>query len=418
MSDLAIAMPLRTCYRIKTDLWEIWATSKFPNCDLSIVRTVFLLKSAESAQSADSAGLAVVAREACHNSVPKKVFEVLISKKHLVEWNIVNPVVDYLRISLIDRCNFRCQYCMPDDAELQFLQQQDRLTVEELLTLLREVFIPVGFTRFRLTGGEPLLHPQVIEIVRAIAALPETRDLSLTTNGFRLATVAPELYAAGLQRINISMDSLDPGIFDQITGNRGRQRWQQVWAGIQACDRLGFSPLKINVVVIPGINDHEVLDLAALTIQNDWHIRFIEFMPIGNGDLFGSKGWIDSATLRSQIRDRWGLEAGQVRGNGPADVFQIPQAKGTLGFISQMSECFCDRCNRMRLSADGWLRPCLLNEVGQIDLRSALRAGENLDLLREQVRSLLVAKPEINYQQRESGTVDGRYGRTMSQIGG
>jgi cyclic pyranopterin phosphate synthase len=140
-------------------------------------------------------------------------------------------------------------------------------------------------------------------------------------------------------------------------------------------------------------------------------------MPIGNAQLFGNQGWVASADLRQRIHAAFGLTESQVRGNGPADVFQIPGAKGTLGFISQMSECFCDRCNRMRLSADGWLRPCLLNESNQIDLKTALRAGTDPAQLRQQVRQLLALKPEINFKQRESGTT-GTYTRTMSQIGG
>ena len=325
--------------------------------------------------------------------------------------------INYLRISLIDRCNFRCQYCMPEGADLAYALQQNLLTQDELLTLIREVFIPVGFSRFRLTGGEPLIRPGVVEIVRAIASFPETQDLAMTTNAFLLAELAQDLYDAGLRRINISLDSLKAEVFDQIIGNRGRSRWQQVWAGIQATYQVGFNPLKLNVVVIPGVNDEEVLDLAALSIERDWHVRFIEFMPIGNDDLFQDRGWVSSEELRRRIRDRWGLTDGQVRGNGPADVFQIPGAKGTLGFISQMSECFCDRCNRMRLSADGWLRPCLLNETGQIDLRTQLRSGVPLHELRHQVRELVLLKPEINYKERDSGTT-GRYSRTMSQIGG
>lgn len=325
--------------------------------------------------------------------------------------------VDYLRISLIDRCNFRCQYCMPEGAELDYILQQELLTNQELLTLLKEVFIPVGFSRFRLTGGEPLLRPRVVELVSAIASLPETQDLSMTTNAFLLSPIAQDLYNAGLRRLNISLDSLDPDTFAQISGNRGRSRWQEVWDGIQAAHRVGFDPLKLNVVVIPGVNDHEVLDLAALTLERQWHVRFIEFMPIGNDQLFAGKGWVSSADLRQRIRDVFGLTESSVRGNGPADVFQIPGAKGTLGFISQMSECFCDRCNRMRLSADGWLRPCLLNETGQIDLKTALRTGIEMAELREKVQQLLFLKPEINFKQRDSGTT-GAYSRTMSQIGG
>ncbi len=326
--------------------------------------------------------------------------------------------VDYLRISLIDRCNFRCQYCMPEGADIAYALSQDILTAQELRTLLQEVLIPVGFTRFRLTGGEPLVRSDVVEIVQTIAQFPETQDLSMTTNGFLLAGMAQDLYHAGLRRINISLDSLDAATFDLIIGNRGRSRWQSVWQGIQTAYAVGFNPLKLNVVVIPGVNDQEVLDLAALSLDRAWHVRFIEFMPIGNADLFGDRGWISSESLRQQIRDRWGLTDGQVRGNGPADVFQIPGAQGTLGFISQMSECFCDRCNRMRLSADGWLRPCLLNELGQLDLKTALRSGVPLVELRQQVQTLLSLKPEINYKQRESGTTLGTYSRTMSQIGG
>ncbi len=325
--------------------------------------------------------------------------------------------VDYLRISLIDRCNFQCQYCMPSGAEFDYILQPNLLTSSELIILLKEVFIPVGFNRFRLTGGEPLVRRDVVEIVEAIASLPETQDLSMTTNGFLLAPLAQDLYNAGLRRINISLDSLNPETFDKIIGNNGRSRWQQVWQGIQAAYNVGFNPLKLNVVVIPGVNDQEILDLAALTIHRHWHVRFIEFMPIGNNALFENKGWIPSAELRQNIQAVFGLTESSVKGNGPADIFQIPGAKGTLGFISQMSECFCDRCNRMRLSADGWLRPCLLNESGQIDLKTAFRNGIFLPELREQVRQLLTIKPEINFKERNSGT-DTTYSRTMSQIGG
>ncbi|MEA5420720.1 GTP 3',8-cyclase MoaA [Spirulina sp. CCNP1310] len=328
----------------------------------------------------------------------------------------MNPV-DYLRISLIDRCNFRCQYCMPEGEELAYVRRQDWLTIAELLILLEQVFMPLGFRKFRLTGGEPLLRPEVVEVVGAIASLPQTEDIALTTNGFLLAPLAEPLYQAGLRRINISLDSLDPDTFEAMIGNGGKSRWPQVWEGIQAAQRVGFAPLKLNVVVIPGVNDHEIEDFAALTLDRPWHVRFIEFMPIGNGSLFGERAWVASAELRRRIGDRWGLTTGQVQGNGPADVFQIPGAVGTVGFISQMSECFCDRCNRMRLAADGWLRPCLLNETGQINLRDALRNGVPIEEIYQQVAALLAHKPEINFQARESGTT-GTYSRTMSQIGG
>ncbi|EDX85285.1 molybdenum cofactor biosynthesis protein A [Synechococcus sp. PCC 7335] len=333
--------------------------------------------------------------------------------------SLPNPpnAIDYLRISLVDRCNFQCVYCMPEGVDLQYALKEHWLSQDEILQLLRGVFIPLGFTRFRLTGGEPLLRPEIVDLVRAITQLPQTEDLAITTNGFLLSKLAQPLYEAGLRRINISLDSLNAQTFEQIIGGKGRSRWHDVWQGIQTAHQVGFSPLKLNVVVIPGINDHEVLELAALSIEQEWHVRFIEFMPIGNDTLFGSKGWIDSESIRLQIRDRWGIETSSVKGNGPADVFQIPGAKGTIGFISQMSECFCDRCNRMRLSADGLLRPCLLNENGQIDLRTRLRNGISLAEIREQVAVLVNQKPEINFKMRESG-VTGAYSRTMSQIGG
>ncbi len=326
--------------------------------------------------------------------------------------------VDYLRISLIDKCNFRCQYCMPEEDELSDLLSSEILTQIELLTLLKKVFIPLGFSKFRLTGGEPLLRLDIVDIVRQISNIPETEDLSLTTNAYLLEEKASHLFEAGLHRINISLDSLHPKTFDRIIGNKSKSRWQKTWNGIQKAYDVGFNPLKLNVVIIPGVNDNEILDLASLTIERNWHVRFIEFMPIGNAELFGKKAWIDSEDIRQRIKAKWGLEDSFIRGNGPGDIFKIPSAKGTLGFISQMSECFCDRCNRVRLSADGWLRPCLLNETGQIDLKTALRQGEKIEIIRQKVADLLLIKPDINFKQRDSGTQNDSYQRTMSQIGG
>ncbi|MEM9922712.1 MAG: GTP 3',8-cyclase MoaA [Cyanobacteria bacterium P01_D01_bin.50] len=325
--------------------------------------------------------------------------------------------VDYLRISLIDRCNFRCHYCVPEGAKLDYLLQQELLSYQELLTLLKEVFIPLGFTKFRLTGGEPLLRSGIVDFVGEVASLRECDDLAMTTNGFLLEKLAKPLFDAGLRRINISLDSLNPEIFDKMIGNGGKSRWQQTWQGIQTAYEVGFNPLKLNVVVIRGINDAEILDLAALTIERNWHVRFIEFMPIGNNKLFDETAWIPSAELRDRILQKFGLIESNIKGNGPADVFKIPDARGTLGFISQMSECFCDKCNRIRLSADGWLRPCLLNETGQINLKYALRNGVDSYQLKEQVRNLLFLKEEINFKEQDKGT-NGAYHRTMSQIGG
>jgi cyclic pyranopterin phosphate synthase len=327
-------------------------------------------------------------------------------------------VVDYLRISLIDRCNFRCQYCLPEEEEIDYILQQDLLTKTELLTLIKDVFIPLGFTKFRLTGGEPLLRPDLVEIVTEIASLSATQDLSLTTNGYLLAEKAISLFNAGLQRINISIDSLNSATFRQIIGRKSQDIWQKTWKGIQTAYQVGFNPLKLNVVIIRGVNDLEILDLAELTIKYNWHVRFIEFMPIGNEELFNQKVWIPSAEIRAKIRAKWGLEESKVAGNGPADIFKIPSAQGTLGFISQMSECFCDRCNRVRLSADGWLRPCLLNETGQLNLKKMFRENISKQEIRAKVTDLLLLKPEINFKERNTGTDGKSYLRTMSQIGG
>ncbi len=326
--------------------------------------------------------------------------------------------VDYLRISLIDRCNFRCQYCMPEGTELDYILRQELLTHEEIITLLKGVFIPLGFSKFRLTGGEPLLRPDIVDLVQDIASLSATEDLSMTTNGFLLSSLAADLYKAGLKRINISLDSLNPETFKTIVGHKKDDLWQKTWLGIQTAYEVGFEPLKLNVVVIPGVNESEIEALAELSINKNWHIRFIEFMPIGNSELFSDRSWVPSEEIREKIRQKWGLIESNIKGNGPADVFKIPGAKGTLGFISQMSECFCDRCNRMRLSADGWLRPCLLNETGQVNLKDLLRKGTKTTEIKEKVAHLLAIKPEINYQERDSGNETGIYKRTMSQIGG
>ena len=189
--------------------------------------------------------------------------------------------IDYLRISLIDKCNFRCQYCMPEGSELDYLLQQELLTNQEIITLIQEIFIPLGFTKFRLTGGEPLLRPGLVELVEEIANLPQTEDLAMTTNGFWLAKMARSLYDAGLRRINISLDSLNPETFDQIIGNRGRSRWQKTWDGIISAHQVGFDPLKLNVVIIPGVNDSEILDLAALTIERNWHVGLLNLCLLG-----------------------------------------------------------------------------------------------------------------------------------------
>ena len=249
--------------------------------------------------------------------------------------NITMNPIDYLRISLIDRCNFQCVYCMPEGADLSYVLREFWLSHGEILALLKGVFIPLGFTKFRLTGGEPLLRPGIVQLVNDIAHLPETADLALTTNAFKLEKLAQPLYEAGLSRINISLDSLQPDVFETITGpaakDAPRRRWHQVWRGIQTAYEVGFDPLKLNVVVIPGVNDHEILDLAALTIDKRWHVRFIEFMPIGNDDLFADKGWVDSETIRATDSRTLGIRGLQRAGEWSSGCVSNSRCPGNVG---------------------------------------------------------------------------------------
>ena len=296
--------------------------------------------------------------------------------------------VDYLRISLIDRCNFRCQYCMPEGAEIDYILKQDLLTDNELLSLLKEVFIPVGFTRFRLTGGEPLLRPNVIGLIEAIASFPETKDLSMTTNGFLLSKMAKDLYKAGLRRINISLDTLDSDTFNLIIGNKNRSHWQLVWNGIQAAYEVGFDPLKINVVIIPRVNDHEVLDLAALTIDRNWHIRFIEFMPF-DGNSWDRSKTVSEKDILDELNSHYNNQISTLskHKNSTSNNYKIATYQGDFGIISTVTNPFCDGCNRLRLTADGKIKNCLFSN-SETDLLTALRNNEDyISLIERAVNS-------------------------------
>ncbi|MCS7256144.1 MAG: GTP 3',8-cyclase MoaA [Thermomicrobium sp.] len=317
--------------------------------------------------------------------------------------------ITYLRISLTDRCNLRCVYCMPAHG-MKFAPREELLTDEELLRIVRAA-AQVGFSRLRLTGGEPTVRPNLVELVRAMSQIPGVEDISMTTNGLLLERLAHDLAAAGLKRINVSLDTLDPQRYRIIT--RGG-RIEKVWAGIAAAEDAGLSPIKLNAVVVRGFNDDEVPALAGLTLERPWQVRFIEVMPLEGVAEVHDTGLVTSAETRARIEAVYGpLEQLDAPLSDPARVYRIPGAKGTIGFISPVSEPFCAFCNRIRLTADGKLRLCLLR-ADEVDIRELVRSGASDEALMERIRAAVWRKP-WGHGLREG---DRRTGRGMSQIGG
>lgn len=319
--------------------------------------------------------------------------------------------IDYLRISVTDRCNLRCIYCMPEEG-VASCSHGDILRFEEIERVVR-VATGLGIHRIRLTGGEPLVRLGIVDLVSSLAALPGVEDLAMTTNGILLARYAEDLAEAGLQRVNVSLDTLRPERFHAMT------RWgnlDAVLSGIGAALDAGLKPVKVNTVVIRGENDDEVVLLARHALEQGWHLRFIEWMPIGEVD--GQHDWRTRYVTTGEIRE-WiestlgGLVPAKVGGAGPARTFRLPDAPGTLGFISAVSEHFCATCNRLRLTADGKVRPCLL-AADEIDLRTPLRQsasdGDIAALLRDAIRM----KPQGHHLLGGATTQD----RAMVQIGG
>jgi GTP 3',8-cyclase len=317
--------------------------------------------------------------------------------------------IHYLRISLTDHCNLRCLYCMPD--EMVFLPSAELMQDDEILTLV-SLFTGMGFDKIRLTGGEPTIRANVVRLVKQIANSPGVNTLTMTTNGVLLPKMAHSLAEAGLQRVNISLDTLDPQKFHTLT------RWgslEDVWSGIQASEKAGLTPIKINAVVVRGYNEPDMADLANLTLEHPWQVRFIELMPFGQNNEFQSGQLVSASEMYRLIESGVGtLE--QVNGgdlDGEARIFRLSGALGDIGFISSVTEPFCHSCARARLTADGRLRLCLLRE-GEVDLLTPLRAGASLDVLRKLVIDGLWQKPWGH------GLADGviPLNREMSEIGG
>lgn len=317
--------------------------------------------------------------------------------------------INYLRISLTDACNLRCVYCMPED--MNFRPRHELMSDEEILFLVK-VGASLGVNKVRLTGGEPTIRPNVVEIVRGIAQTPGIKDLAMTTNGLLLPKLAKPLAEAGLKRVNISIDTLNAAKFKQIT------RWgklDDVWASIQAAEAAGLTPVKLNSVVVRNFNDGEdMIELARLTLENDWDVRFIEMMPFGEITDFQQTNVVTYKEMRDRIESVFGpLEEATYDFLDPSRPFRIPGAMGTLGFISSVTEPFCQGCGRVRLTADGKLRLCLLRD-DEVDLLTPLRAGASFEEMRVLMREGAFHKPWGHGL--DQGVISEN--RAMNQIGG
>ena len=317
--------------------------------------------------------------------------------------------INYLRISVTDRCNFRCVYCMPPQGKT-WLDHADILTYEELLHLIA-VFSREGIDRIRLTGGEPLIRKGIVEFVAAIKGLGVIEDLSMTTNASLLPPVAGKLKTAGLNRINISLDTINPANFARITTCG---RLEDTLKGIESALEAGLTPVKLNVVLTEALNEKDLAYFIELVYHKPISVRFIEYMPIGGKE----GGGPDIATVRKLLSQaaRASLDPSEtVKGNGPAKYFRFPKAQGSFGFITPISDHFCGACNRLRLTADGKLRPCLLSNT-EIDIKTPLRSGASDAELAGLFHEAIKEKPEGHTLCRTSGYP--AFERTMSQIGG
>jgi len=327
---------------------------------------------------------------------------------------VTDPLVDgfgrkieYLRISVTDRCNFRCLYCMPL-AGLQWLPKAQILSYEEIASVVSQL-APLGLRRIRITGGEPTIRPQLERLIAMLREIPAIQDLALSTNGLRLAGLATTLKAAGLDRVNMSADSLRPERIREIA--RRNIDFDPI-AAATSVERAGLLPVKLNVVVMRGINDDEIADFARLTFDHPWHVRFIELMPVGE---MRDLTWdhvvpMDEVLARLERISRVHPSAPPDRGNGPARYYRLDGAVGTIGLITPLSHTFCASCNRVRLTADGRLRTCLFGEH-EVNLREPLRDGLPLEPF---FRAALAGKPKEHelLRMRVGGL------RALSQVGG
>jgi len=315
--------------------------------------------------------------------------------------------IEYLRISVTDRCNFRCLYCMPAEG-LPWLPKAEILSYEEIAGVVSQL-APLGLRRLRITGGEPTIRPNLERLVKLLRAVPEIEDIALSTNGARLPELAPVLRAAGLDRLNMSADSLRP---DRVAAIARRNLGFDPVTAALAAEHAGIAPIKINVVVMRGINDDEIVDFARLTLDHAWHVRFIELMPVGEMSGLTWEHVVPSEEVLARAATLGELTAddGPARGNGPAKYYRLAGGRGTIGVITPMTHTYCSTCNRVRLTADGRLRTCLFGDH-EVLLRDALREGQPLEPL---FRQALADKPKEHalLQMKVGGL------RALSQVGG
>lgn len=319
--------------------------------------------------------------------------------------------IRYVRISVTDRCNLRCSYCMPN-GYLGGERPEDILSYEEIARLA-EAMVGLGVRKFRLTGGEPLVRRELHVLVRMLAAFPEVEDIALSTNAVLLRREAKALKNAGLSRVNVSLDTLDPATFKRISVNASLD---QVLDGIAAAEEVGLSPIKLNMVVMKGVNDGEIEDLARLTWTKPWTVRFIEVMPMRQDPSKQAGQYVSAESIQARLEKLGRLiPVPRDLNAGPAREFRFEGAPGAVGFITPLSHTFCGSCNRVRLTTSGKLRLCLFGESG-CDLRTPLRAGAGVEELRGLILNALGRKPEshhlaLGYSGPEAPV-------TMSSIGG
>ncbi len=318
--------------------------------------------------------------------------------------------IRYLRISVTDKCNLRCTYCMPVEG-LEWIPKAEILRYEEIAEIVRQM-ADMGLSRVRLTGGEPLVRPELAELARMLSAVPGIEDIALSTNAVLLPRFADALRAAGVRRVNISLDTLRRDRFEEIA-RRPARFFDDTLAGIEAAEATGFDPIKINCVALRGLNDDELVDFAERTRTRPWHVRFIELMPVQE-NLHLTDHFLPASEVLARIRELGGLAPDEgPTGNGPARYFRYPGAPGTIGVITPLSHNYCDRCNRMRLTADGKLRTCLFGDH-EIDLKTPLRTTGRIE---GAVRRALAGKPKRHFLQL--GTARGSGGlAALSQVGG
>ncbi|HKK28215.1 MAG TPA: GTP 3',8-cyclase MoaA [Gemmatimonadota bacterium] len=318
--------------------------------------------------------------------------------------------IDYLRISVTDKCNLRCTYCMPVEG-LEWVPRAELLTYEEITEIVRQM-ADMGLERIRLTGGEPLVRTDLPDLARMLSSVPGIEDLALSTNAVLLPRFAEELRDAGVRRVNISLDTLRRDRFEEIA-RRPARFFDATLEGIEAAEAVGFDPIKINTVMMRGLNDDEFEAFAAVTRDRPWHVRFIELMPVGR-NLHLTERFVPASEMLERVASLGDVEPVEgPPGNGPARYFRYPDAAGTVGVITPLSHNYCDRCNRMRLTAEGGLRTCLFGEH-EVDLKTPLReTGE----IRDAVRRALAGKPERHYLQLGSDRGSGGLA-ALSEVGG